>query len=336
LVVGCRNSDSRVDFERRFDVTTRDLGGVRIDSDYSANYRISNTTSTPIEVVRIKTSCGCVAASYDPSEIPPGGHRDVTLKLSTHGQTVLGPIAKHASVEFGSGQKVSLTLTATLESDFDIEPRRLQFSADEPDRTLKVTRRQLDPASFSRMLLVANPDRYHVLEESAPSPDHRLFRITMKEAPAGAGLPEIYFTDEAGAKPLPFSTVGCSRTGPTLRPSACVILRTGGDLPPAQRFELVDFESQPLKLTAVEGVDEQARKLLEVAFDPAQDPKSFSVSLAPPSDSGPTSRPAAGPTMLFVAVEFAALDQATTGRLLLPCHLVTVPSAKKRDDQPLD
>jgi hypothetical protein len=53
---------------------------------------------------------------------------------------------------------------------------------------------------------------------------------------------------------------------------------------------------------------------LEVSFDPARDPKTFSIGLA--------HKPSAPATQLYVAVQFESLDRNSTGRLLLPCHIL--------------
>src|SRR5204863_7926160 len=142
---------------------------------------------------------------------------------------------------------------------------------------------------------------FDVAEEPSPAANQRVFQITMKEASAGSSLPEIYFAQEPGGRPLPFSTVICTRSGPTLRPSAFVVVMADSTSnPPAQRFELVDFQSQPMRVTAVEAVDSASKDLLDVRFDPARDPKAFSVGLA--------QKPSAPATQLHVSVQFESLD----------------------------
>ncbi len=321
LLGGCNRTPAPGGAERLFDATRRDLGGIRVEADYSATYRITNSTSSPVSVIGVSTSCGCVVPDFDRSAIPPGGRRDIVLELSTHGQTVLGPLVKHAAVEFASGEKVNLTLEARLGSDFEVEPRRLEFSADRRTQKLSLTRRHLDAPAFSRLVLVAPSDRYRVVENASVTADCRNFEITMQEGSPGASLPEIYVADAPGGTPLPFSTVSCSRTGPTLRPSAfVVVLGDNASKPPAQRFDLIDFQSQPMKLTAVEGIDERSRRALSVSFDPSKDSKSFAVAL--------TDSPSSAMTSLFIAATFEAVEGGVAGRLLLPCHVLTPATTK--------
>jgi hypothetical protein len=316
LLMSCSKDSSQAAGDHLFDATRRDLGAVRVESDYSAAYRLTNSTSLPLKVVGIKTSCGCVAANYDTGEIPPGDSRDIVLKLSTHGQTALGPLVKHAAVELATGEKIYLTLAARLESEFEVEPRRLEFSADERTRRLTVIRKQLDADAFSRLLLTAEPESYEVVEQPSNDANQRIFQITLREASAGSSLPEISLTMTPGGRPLSFSTVICTRSGPTLRPSAFVVVMTDSTSnPPAQRFELIDFQSQPMRVVSVEPADGPSKDLLEVTFDPAQDPKSFSIGLA--------HKPAAPATQLHVSVQFESLDRTSTGRLLLPCHILS-------------
>ncbi|QDT56960.1 hypothetical protein Pan44_50230 [Caulifigura coniformis] len=328
ILIGCKRGGSSQEPAPLLDTTSRDLGAIRLDADYESTFRISNTTDAPITITRIRSSCGCVAAGFDPAPIPPGQQREITLKLNTHGQTVLGPIVKHATIEFESGPPVQLELRARLDSDFEIEPRRVEFSADERSHEIRLTRRQLDSTSFAKLVLVGNADCYDVAEDSGKqTADLRVFRVTMKEASAGATLPELYFSDSASGRPLPFATVTCSRKGPTLRPSSFTVnARAGAPPKAAVRFRFVDFQSQPMRMVSVQPFDELSKRLLVIGFDPERDAKSFTLALAENSDL-----PDETLTRLMVSVDFTSLDQRTSGRLLLPCFLLGTGKSEKAE-----
>lgn len=322
LVGGCAKSPLPSAARQLFDETRHDLGAIRTESDYSATYRITNSTARPVVVSEINTSCGCMAADYDPSSIPVGGHRDITLNLSTKGQTLLGPLVKHAWVRFDSGERVELELLARLEPEFELEPRTLTFSAEQPEQRLSLVRKQLDPRTFARLALVAAADRYAVRENTSTSTvDRRDFRIRLKDALAGATLPEISVADARDGKPRPFSTVHCFRSGPTLRPSAFVLVVTGTDAqPPAQRFTLINASSQELRILGASCEGEECEQLLKVAFDPDVDATSFEVSL----DHVPKEPPG----NLLIAVRYQS-EGSPEGRLTLPCHIVIGHSGGK-------
>jgi len=326
VLIGCKRSSAPKEPAALLDTTSRDLGGIRVDSDYESTFRITNPTDAPLTISRIPSSCGCVVPAFDPAPIPPGGQRDITLKLSTHGQSVLGPIVKHATIEFVSGQRVQLELRARLDSDFEIEPRRMEFSADVRSHEIRLTRRQLDAASFARLALVGNADRYDIVEDlQKRTADLRSFQVTMKDASAGAALPELYFSDSPSGRPLPFATITCSRSGPTLRPSSFMVNGRQGTPPKAaEKFEFVDFQSQPMRMVSVQAQDELSKRLLVIEFAPEQDPKSFTLALA--QNATVPDEPL---TRLMVTVDFTSLDQKTSGRLLLPCFLLGTRGSSK-------
>ncbi len=321
LLTGCARQDARSEIARLFETTRHDLGEVRLETEYPVTYRLLNSTTRPICIQDIKSSCGCVSPQFDPEPIPPGAGRDLTLTLSTKGVTSLGPLVKHAWIRFDNQQQVELELLARLEPEIHLEPRELTFSADQPEQKLIVERRQLEPAAFAALSLLASTEHYDVREDgSARSPDRREFLVRLRGMPAGASLPTMTMANSLSNTVFPFSTVICSRSGPTLRPSAFVVVVTDASaLPPPQRFELFDPDSRPLRILDITADGEALDPLLHVEFAPKRDQRSFSVALASASAIPLTRRQ--------LAVTFEA-DDGTSGRLLLPCHVI-VPAANQ-------
>lgn len=314
---GCSRPDpakAAAELRLLFDKTEQDLGAIRVGAQYSVTYRLTNTTPRPIVVSDIKASCGCMVANYHSSTINPGDFQNIDLKLTTDQQMILGPMVKHAWVRFGGGERVELQLSARLEPEFEVEPRDLVFETGQPER-LSLLRKQLDAASFQRLVLVAPPEFYEAVELSPDAAgDHRRFSITLKAQPAGSGLPAISVSDSPAGRPLPYSTVNCSRRGPTLRPSACVFVVGGGTLPAAQRFEIVDPAAHPIQITSVEATDSLARRHVAIK---QLDERSFEVSLS--------SIPEKALTNLQIDVAYQG-DDGTDDRLLLGCHIVVAPN----------
>ncbi|HVJ66679.1 MAG TPA: hypothetical protein VM510_01775, partial [Caulifigura sp.] len=157
---------------------------------------------------------------------------------------------------------------------------------------------------------------YEVVENaSASTPDRREFSVSLKAVPAGANLPDLSVSDSQSGRPLPFSVVHCSRQGPTLRPSACVFVVTGEQLPPSQRFEIVEPTAAPIRILKVAAVGKTAQNHLAIHDLDAQ---SFEVGL--------TMIPRNPLSNLQIEVEYER-DGGASDRLILACHIVVAPKA---------
>ncbi|HVJ86037.1 MAG TPA: DUF1573 domain-containing protein [Caulifigura sp.] len=300
---------------RLFDRTEQDLGALRLNSAYTANYRLVNSTDQPIVIRNISTSCGCLVAERGPFTVAPGAERVIPLELSTKDATVLGPLVKHASVTLDAGERVELTLLASLEPDFEISPRSLTLTAGEPQR-LHLDRKQMDLPTFDRLSLVSAEDFYDLKEiPEGRREGHREFEVTLKDTPAGSTLPTIEVADSSTGKTLPFSTVRCTRHGPTLRPSACVFAVSGQKPLVPQKFEL-QAPSPGAQILSVETAGDGIEQYLGIQFDRNQDAKSFMVEMK--------STPEATFTRLEIEV-FYESDGGESGKLVLPCHILNAP-----------
>ncbi len=317
LLAGCGSRSPGLsatsDARRLFDHVEQDLGALRLNSAYTASYRLVNSTDQPIVIQNISTSCGCLVAERGPFTVAPGAERVIPLELSTRDATVLGPLVKHAQVTFDSGERVELTLLASLEPDFEISPRMLTLAAGAPQR-LHLDRKQMDLPSFDRLGLASAEDFYDLEEvPHARREGHREFEVTLKETPAASTLPTIEVMDSSTGRTLPFSTVRCTRLGPTLRPSACVFAVSGQKPPVPQKFTLIS-PSPGTQIREVEGAGTE--EFLGIQFDLDQDATSFTVDLkSAPQDSF---------TRLEIFV-FYESDSGESGKLVLPCHILTAP-----------
>ncbi len=127
-----------------FDSTEIDLGSIRLESEYNAQFDLRNRGPFPVRIREVRTSCGCVAADFERSVIDPGESRRIELKLSTRGLSILGPLLKYAWVRFDNEERADLTVHAHVEPDYEVTPRRLEFSGDSPVQVIRLTRRHMD------------------------------------------------------------------------------------------------------------------------------------------------------------------------------------------------
>lgn len=88
---------------------------------------IQNQGDAPLEILNVKTSCGCTAAKPQDSTVPPGGETKITAKLSLHGRQ--GELSKTITVTSNDPVTPSLVLTlkGTVTAPIMYEPRVLNF-----------------------------------------------------------------------------------------------------------------------------------------------------------------------------------------------------------------
>lgn len=88
---------------------------------------VENKGKSPVQLLRVRTDCGCSAVTHPPS-IAAGGAEKITIKLDTNGYGGQR-ISKTATVETSSVEvpSVALTLVGQVDIFANIEPQRLSL-----------------------------------------------------------------------------------------------------------------------------------------------------------------------------------------------------------------
>ncbi|WDN88807.1 hypothetical protein BuS5_01775 [Desulfosarcina sp. BuS5] len=98
--------------------------GVTVTHDFV----IQNNGGAPLQIKKIRTSCGCTTASYSKS-IPPGGAGKVTVKFNTRGY---GGRSAHKYITLYTNDnnrpEINLTISGKVERFAVIEPPRVMLA----------------------------------------------------------------------------------------------------------------------------------------------------------------------------------------------------------------
>jgi hypothetical protein len=102
-------------------------------------YRFRNTGTGPLQITGVHPSCGCTAADYTKTPIPPGGSGIIKVGYNTQGRP--GNATKTVTVNTNDPSQPSLTLTFTVNvtREVDYQPSSAYFYAVRKGQTRSVT-----------------------------------------------------------------------------------------------------------------------------------------------------------------------------------------------------
>ncbi|MBQ7856745.1 MAG: DUF1573 domain-containing protein [Alistipes sp.] len=97
----------------RFDLRTFDFGTLAEDGGTrSHTFAFTNTSSEPIVILKVNTSCGCTTAQYTRHPIGPNGRGEVTVVFDPMNQP--GGFSRRLSVYTSDGGVTNLTITGSV------------------------------------------------------------------------------------------------------------------------------------------------------------------------------------------------------------------------------
>lgn len=98
----------------KFDRTTHDLGKMNSDERREFAWEFSNVGNMPLEVLKVRTSCGCTATFLEETRIPPGGNGRIDIVFDASG--ISGSVRKTITVSTNdvAGRYTILTLLAEV------------------------------------------------------------------------------------------------------------------------------------------------------------------------------------------------------------------------------
>ena len=129
LLAGCANHDTKIRTNEGSLSTSEKKGTPKIDFQsemhnfgtlkageiVSFSFIFMNNGVRPLQIEKIETSCGCIIARAEESEIVPGEKAVVEVILNTSGEW--GNLLKTVEVETSSGEKKILTVSAYIENE---------------------------------------------------------------------------------------------------------------------------------------------------------------------------------------------------------------------------
>ena len=111
-----------------------DFGTVGQGEELEASFELKNQSSHVLELAKPTTDCGCTLADLPKTRLEPGETTVLTGRLQTGSSRGLS--ARQITVPYKladtkEGSALLLQLQAQIAPDFDVDPPRLQFKAEE-------------------------------------------------------------------------------------------------------------------------------------------------------------------------------------------------------------
>lgn len=119
------------------------LGDVYEDTIAVGTIKFANAGDKPLEIMNIRTSCGCTAAELEKRVYEPGEEGEVIVRFNT--RNFSGLVRKSVSiyVKDATPSNVKVTVQANIRRKLEIEPRFVNFQNIQMDQTLHLRKVQV-------------------------------------------------------------------------------------------------------------------------------------------------------------------------------------------------
>jgi len=155
----------------KFDTPVYDFGRVQAGGDIVHDFFFTNTGNGPLELLRVKPSCGCTTAGEYTRIVQPGATGKIPIKLST--KKGGGNISKSVTVNTnipGPDATVRLEIKGTVWQPIEVTPRSAAFG--------RLTVEKANEGMERRLTIVSNVDQ--ALKPSITGSDNKMFKAELK------------------------------------------------------------------------------------------------------------------------------------------------------------
>lgn len=161
----------------KFDTPVYDFGRVRAGQDITHDFWFTNNGTGPLELLRVRPSCGCTQAGAHDKIVQPGQTGKIPIKMSTG--HAAGPVNKTVMVNTnvtGEGSSVTLQIKGEVWQPVQATPSSASFG--------RLTADTMNDSTLERKLTVVNNTEAKAvladIKSSSPS-----FKATVKELDPG-------------------------------------------------------------------------------------------------------------------------------------------------------
>ncbi|RII25846.1 MAG: hypothetical protein CXR31_12635 [Geobacter sp.] len=125
--------------ELAVDQPVHDFGTVVQGKKVDHIFKFRNRGDATLNVIRVRTSCGCTAANVTTKALPPGGKSELTVTFDSSGFG--GNISKLIYIETNDPQKpvTNLTLKGNVAEEISVTPRQLNFGTVKTNESKGIT-----------------------------------------------------------------------------------------------------------------------------------------------------------------------------------------------------
>jgi len=254
----------------KFESLIHNFGRKRAGDDVFYDFKFKNTGTGPLELIRVKPSCGCTTADEFDKIVPPGETGTIPIKLAT--ARAGGKITKTIDVFTnitGPDAQVKLTITGEIWYPIQASPRSASFgriyppAVDEPlTRTLLITN-NTDKDSKIEIEEVTNNAFKAELKETEPGKQYELTVTLMKPPKKGASAGQIKLATDLDDSPELAIPVSVYAAQPVeVRPSQ-LTLRGGRRGSTNQRFFVHVYAKEPVEISDLKATSDAVKLELE-------------------------------------------------------------------------
>lgn len=262
-----QNKGALIEFkERKFD-----FGKVPAGQEVRHDYTFRNAGDAPLEILSVRTSCGCTTTSDYPRLIPPGGEGRIPVILKTTGFS--GKLHKTITVTSNSAKDpvVMLELTGEAWVPVQVTPSYLYFSriigqnqtetkvarlVNQTDRPMVIFSTEVSPAEYKVEVKPVVEGREYFVEVTPTG-----------HFAAGSSQATIVLKTSLTESPEVRLPVYVNVLKPVLATPSHLILPSGALPAPTKRFVSIRAnDSRPLRVTEVrlEGTAQVQTKVTEI------------------------------------------------------------------------
>lgn len=252
----------------KFDEPNYDFGRIRAGEDVVHTYWFTNTGNGPLEILRVKPSCGCTTAGAHTKVVQPGETGQIPIKLSTkHGaNTITKTVTVNTNIP-GNDATVRLTIKGSVWQPVEVAPNNASFG--------RITQSKIDSQGARKLTIVNNvegdmklsnvrSDNPQFKAEVRPIEEGKKYELVVQLVPPlNDGNNRAKITIDTGLKDYPTVDVSAFAyvTSPVdVTPSALTLL------PDAQRassmtrqFYVRSNDGKPFKIKSMTSTSEKLK-----------------------------------------------------------------------------
>ncbi|MBK8267873.1 MAG: DUF1573 domain-containing protein [Planctomycetes bacterium] len=154
----------------KFDTPIYDFGKVKSGTDIKHDFYFTNTGTGPLELLRVKPSCGCTVAGQHDRIVQPGQTGKIPITLSS--KNASGPISKSVTVNTniaGTDSTISLQIKGEVWQPIQVTPQAAAFG--------RITSADAGEKLIRKLTIVNNLDTPVTLGE--PTANHPKLKATI-------------------------------------------------------------------------------------------------------------------------------------------------------------
>ncbi len=198
----------------QFDDDTFDFGTLYQREETSHEFMFRNVGDAVLEIVAVKSTCGCAAAVASSDALPPG--EQGVISCTVNAGRLRGDLTKHVYVDSSdpTQPRVTLTITGKIEQEVEVNPPGVYIGrmalGDVIQRTVLI--RSVDLKSFEILRIVTDHPALHVGEPARLAGEFSRYELTIgfgpTQEPERVNAKVTVYTDLERSPEIPIPVYG--------------------------------------------------------------------------------------------------------------------------------